>query len=500
MERDSMSTSAETPASRATPGTTRRRAPHYAVVVVGAGPAGLAAATAAASGGARVALLDDADRPGGQYWRGATSGSRRAADRDRLLHGCRAERLADHTVWHIEHDPTPDAGAPFTVHALRAAEQPVTLHADRLVLAPGAYDRQVPFPGWDLPGVLAAGGVQALAKSQGVVAGRATVVAGSGPFLLAVAAELAESGWRVVEVCEANRPYGYARDPLSVAANPRRLREAAHYLRVLRRHRIPYRVGQAVIAAHGDARLAGVTVAKLDANWRPRPGTRRTVECDTLAVGYGFTPRLELPLLLGCATWVDADGSLVLRVDDRQRTSVRGVYAAGEACGVGGAALAMAEGEIAGLAAAGRGGAEVATRVSVLRRRRTAQRRFAALLHRAHPLGPGWIGWLDDATLACRCEEVPVAAVRAAVTELGARDPHAVKMLTRAGMGWCQGRVCGVATCELTARLADRPVSAADLASMAHRPFAAPVPLRVLADDPLDTDSALGTDDALTAD
>ncbi|MCP9212257.1 FAD-dependent oxidoreductase [Streptomyces sp. NEAU-Y11] len=456
------------------------------IVVLGAGPAGLATAVAAAARGARVALVDAGPRPGGQYWR-HRAGDDGAAHHDwdrfrRLRDGLDAHRdLLDHrsghTVWHVER-----TGAGFTVHTLHAG-RPYEIRGRTVVVATGAYDRQVPFPGWTTPGVFTAGAVQALLKGQGVVAGRRIAVAGTGPFLLPVAAGLAEAGAEVVGVFEAGRPLAFGRHPFTVVRNAAKLAEGAGYLRTLARHRIPYRTRTTVVAAHGTDSVTGVTVARLDAGWRTLPGSARTLDCDTVAVGYGFTPQTELAVQLGCAMERDGDGSLVARVDSRQRSSVDGVYAAGEACGVGGARLSLIEGELAGLHAAWAttGARPDRRRLARLLRRRAAQRSFAAALHRAYPVPGGWRTWLEEDTVVCRCEEVDVAAVRRAVTELGATDPRTVKLCARPGMGLCQGRVCGYATAGLVAEADGREVTADDLRGMAGRPIAQPLPLGVLA-------------------
>jgi hypothetical protein len=237
---------------------------------------------------------------------------------------------------------------------------------------------------------------------------------------------------------------------------------------------------------HGGEQLERITVASVDEEWRIVPGQRWTgtgqhsgrqvIECDTLAVGYGFTPQLELPLQLGCATRVDIDGSLVVRVDGTQASSVPGVWIAGEACGIGGAALAVTEGEIAGLSAAGAGGA-----IEGLQRRRAAQRSFAKAMHEAWGVKDGWMSWLDPGTIVCRCEEVTAERVRRSVSELDAIDARSAKLLTRPGMGLCQGRVCGWAASAIVAHELGRRVSEDDLRAMASRPIAAPVPLGLLA-------------------
>lgn len=460
----------------------------YDMAVVGAGPAGLAAAITAAAAGRAVALVDAGPRPGGQYFR------HRAADPGRRPRLDGVTYLPGHRVWQVEPG--------FVVHALAgtggtagtggADERPVEIRAAMLVLAPGAYDRSLPFPGWDLPGVLTAGAAQALVKGSGVAAGARTVVAGTGPFLLPVATELAATGSTVAGVFEANRPYGFA---AALARQPARLAEGARYTAALGRARIPYLMGRAVVAAHGDGAhgdgaVTAVTVARLDDDWHPVGGTERTIECDSVAVGYGFTPQLELPLQLGCATEVAADGNLVVVVDAAQRTSVPGVYAAGEVTGIGGAQLAMVEGELAAHAAhaaLGHGAPLASKRVRGLLARRRRLRDFAAALRAAYAVRPGWTSWLRDDTLICRCEEVPYARLAAAVG-LGATEPRAVKLLSRAGMGWCQGRVCGYPTAMITAAATGRPPGAAELRSLARRPIAQPIRLGDLAGgaDPAD--------------
>jgi thioredoxin reductase len=452
----------------------------YDVAVVGGGPAGLAAAVTAARTGCRVALLDASPRLGGQFWRHDEEASGAGHRAWSVFAGLRAglldtgvEYTAAAVTWFAAREP---AG-----FSLRVAGRP-PVAARRVVFATGTYDRALPFPGWELPGVVTPGAAQALLKGSGVVVGARVVVAGAGPFLLPVATGLLAAGVRVAGVFEAGQPLGYARRPGAIAAG--KLWEATGYAATLARHRVPYRTGHAVVAARGRSAVSSVEVMRLDRQGAPVPGTRRTIECDALAVGYGFTPQLELPLALGCDTRLDVDGNLVLEVDVAGRTSVPGVYAAGEVTGVGGADLALTEGRLVGTVvalASGRSSLYPERELTRLLARRARQRRFARLMHEVHAPPAGWLSWLDDATLVCRCEEVPLARIREAVTELGATDPRTVRGLCRAGMGWCQGRVCGYPTAAITASLGGRALSAADLASFAHRPIAQPVPLGDLA-------------------
>ncbi|MFJ7077177.1 FAD-dependent oxidoreductase [Streptomyces sp. NPDC098781] len=444
------------------------------LVVIGAGPAGLAGAVAAARQGLDVAVVDSAAQMGGQFYRQPASGL--GARRPRALHHQWRtwERLRDasavsavrflpgHHVWAVERDSDG-----FAVHALVGDEQrePVVVRSAAVLLATGGYERVFPFPGWTLPGVVTAGGAQAMLKGGLVVPGRRAVVAGTGPLLLPVATGLAAAGVDVAALVEAAGARDVVRHGRSLAA---KLPEGAGYAVRLLRHRVRLLGRHAVVRAHGEDRLTGVTVAALGADGRVRQGTERRLACDTLAVGHGMLPHTDLAQTLGCRL----DGSTVA-VDDEQRTDVPGVWAAGESTGIGGSALALAEGHLAGLSAAARlkGTDPDPARWTPAAKARTRLRKVAAALDAAYPPPEHWSEPVADDTLVCRCEEVTAGAVREAVDRLGAGDLRTVKLLTRAGMGWCQGRVCepavaGLAGCEPTP---------------SRRPFARPVPLGVLA-------------------
>lgn len=457
--------------------------PSADLAVVGAGPAGLAAAVTAAGLGLRVTLLDAGERPGGQYFRHPAPGlgaarpealhhgwsafaSREAALRAHASAG-RITYLPYHHVWTV----TPDQGAGWTLHAVAGPDEAAaTVRARSVLLATGAYERQLPFPGWTLPGVVGAGGAQAMLKAGLVLPGSRVVVAGSGPLLLAVAGSLSAAGAKVPAVVEAAAYTGYAAHTPALLRNPGKLAEGATYGGALLRHGVRLLTRHAVTEAHGTDRVEAVTVARLDRDWRPLPGTARRIPCDAVAVGHGLVPQLELATGLGCATRPSPDATVALELDAEQRTSVPGIWSAGETGGIGGAQLALAEGEIAAHSIAGR---PVPARLA---RTRTRLRAFAAAMAGAHRPGPGWTGWLREDTDVCRCEEVPAGRIREAVEDLGARDARTVKLLTRAGMGWCQGRMCGPAVAALagTDPAPDR------------RPLSCPVPLRHLAALPVE--------------
>ncbi|TDD45617.1 FAD-binding protein, partial [Kribbella antibiotica] len=382
------------------------------VVVVGAGPAGMAAALAAADGGASVVLIDAGRAVGGQFHRQAAAefGVRgKEFGASRVLSHERITYLPESSAWAVE-------GLRLWVQsgaADAAGRSAFAVDSQAVVLATGAYDRVLPFPGWDLPGVYTAGAAQALAKGQRIAVGRRVVVAGTGPFLLPVAESLVGVGASVVGLFEANRlatvVRGWSSDPMVAVS---KLGELAGYARVLAQHRVLLRHGWTVTEAHGSDRVEAVTVARLDVGWNPLPGTERRIECDAVCVGFGFTPQLELAVAAGSRL---TDDGLAVVVDSQQQTTTPGVFAAGELTGIGGAALSAAEGVVAGAAAARSVGHSTAVNTERLPR----LQRFAAALGRAYPVREGWKAWSVASTVVCRCEEVCRGEVEGAVAERG---------------------------------------------------------------------------------
>ncbi|WP_221583803.1 FAD-dependent oxidoreductase [Microbacterium sp. G2-8] len=474
------------------------------LAIVGAGPAGLSAAVTAADAGLAVTVVDSARQTGGQFWRHPDerhldsferpestghhhwSTYRTLRDRfDTAVREGRIRHVRERQVWRVER--AEGGGAVLHTTAVAGTEQwaPAqrAIAARRVLLATGASDRQLPVPGWTLPGVMAAGGVQALLKAHQVSAGRRAVVAGTGPFLLSVAAGLAEAGVEVVAVCDANALTRWARTPLRALQEPGKLLEGAGYAATFVRRRIPLRTRTIVAEVRGSGRASEVVLQKVDATGRTVDGTARTVAADLVALGWGFTPQLELAVGLGVDTQVDVDGSLVVAVDDAQRTSMPEVYAAGEATGIGGAVQSCAEGELAALAVANDLiASEPGRRAARLRRRIARGRRFSVGMHRASPVPAGWATWLRPQTTVCRCEEVSAAEVSETVSCLAADDPRDVRVTARPGMGWCQGRICGFALAKLVGHHTHAEPDAHDLAPLAKRPIGIPVRLGDIAD------------------
>ena len=405
------------------------------VLVIGAGPAGIAAATAAAENGRQVIVLDDNLNAGGQIWRGATvekagsshqgnAAKRRAMTR---LQQSGAQVLGGRCVFSAE----ASSGTLQTLQETGSGSFVEQFQFDQLILATGARERFLPFPGWTLAGVFGAGGLQALVKGGYPVAGKRVIVAGTGPLLLAVAAHLAQDGAAVSSVLEQATLAQLAPFATSLWANPAKLVQGARYRGKL--WKTPYRTGSWIIEA-----IAGSDGRKLGAV-RVTNGTRTWEEpCDLLACGYHLVPNTEIAALLGCTF----RGAFV-QVDDAQRTSLPNVFCAGEPTGIAGLEAAMVQGEIAGLSCAGLIGTS-------LQKRAVVERAFARRMEKAFSLRPELRSLPRADTIVCRCEDVAFGSLHGRTSWTDA------KLQTRCGMGPCQGRTCGPAVEYL---LGWRPVS-----------------------------------------
>jgi NADPH-dependent 2,4-dienoyl-CoA reductase/sulfur reductase-like enzyme len=448
------------------------------VAVIGAGPGGMCAALAAAQAGAQVTLIDGYGHPGGQYFRQAAAGlhvrqpMRHQREGQALWQKVAAAGvrfLADTVIWGAFE------GNLLGMHGPQGSS---FLQARAVVLATGAYDRPVAFPGWTLPGVMTAGAAQALLKQQRILAGKGVLLAGTGPLQIVLAAELVRAGANVVAVLEGSRFFAKAaRHAGALWGQWQRLREGLGSRLSLLRAGVPVRPGWGIVAAHGADQVESVTIARLDSAWRHIRGSEATLACDTLCLGYGFIPSNTLSRLLGgTQEWrPELGGEVPLRDPDMQ-TSVPGVFAVGDGAGIGGGPLAMLEGEIAGMAAAARAGygaGEVKKTVRRLAPALARERRFQQMYGALFTPGPGLYEWSRDDTILCRCEEITLADVRRAIS-LGADSANEVKAITRCGMGDCQGRMCGQLVTHCIARETERPV--ADVGLFRPRPPVFPVP------------------------
>lgn len=425
------------------------------VLIIGAGPAGLSAAAVLSNSGLDVVVLDENTRPGGQYYRQSrlagslprsVVGPSQEAGRQLIdqINVDRGRVYNDALVWGVEGDNT-------ILYTQGGSSGRIVAKA--IILATGAHERVIPFPGWTLPGVMTAGAAQTMLKAQGILPGKRIVVAGTGPFLYPVSTQLAAAGASLEAICEISRDRLW---PLRVAQPYRHLqiyREAIGYLATMRRLGLKVSMGTSVVEAHGDKALREVVIAEFDNDQKEVPGTRRRVATDTLLTSFSFVPNVQLARLLECdLRWDQVQKAYFIKTDARLQTSRPGIFLAGEIVGIGGHRVAKAEGALAagsvledlGCQPAG----ETQAWLREAARLRSAGRQFASHMLASFELKPGVFDLAQPDTIVCRCESVRRSEIdyHAAMWG-GAQRP--VKQCTRAGMGRCQGRICGFAVSQL---------------------------------------------------
>lgn len=453
------------------------------LVIVGAGPAGMAAAIEACKRGCGVTLIDEAARPGGQIYRQASPelpaksyADQAETDRKKRLLD-RFERIAGR----IDYRPGVSVYAAFANGELHISDAGKTevLKPGAMVLATGVREIAIPFPGWTLPGVMLAGGAQAILKSQHVLPGQRIVVAGCGPLPIVVTAQVVRAGGTVAALASLHPLSAMLRYPAGIWQGRDIMLEGARYAASALKARVERLTRHVPVRAIGKERLEAVVLAKVTPEGRLIDGSEREIACDVLAVNYGFAANSELAAMAGARMRRDGMTGWVPEVDEHCASSRPNVFIAGDGAGLRGALVAEAEGVIAAAAAASsiraddpRSGSRLADAIAVRRRHLAFQGAVRSLLHVPLLL---WKSMTDD-TIVCRCENVKLAELRAAI-EAGHSTANGVKRNTRIGMGICGGRSCMHAL----AALSELTTGVAPSAMMTPRPIARPVSLRALA-------------------
>jgi NADPH-dependent 2,4-dienoyl-CoA reductase/sulfur reductase-like enzyme len=460
------------------------------IVIVGAGPAGVRAAETLVAAGVKPIVIDENARWGGQIYRQppANGGFERSK---KTLYGFEAHKAeALHSTMaallpHLDYRPDTlawacEAGRLDTLHAGRELRVPFS----HLIIASGATDRVLPVPGWTLPGVYTLGAAQVALKAQGCAIGRRVVLAGTGPLLYLVAYQYVKAGAQVVAVLDTS--------PLSqqIAAAPKLARlpstfaKGLYYVGWLKTHGVRIERNVTLVGIRG---VDGVQALEWRASREDSP--TETIACDAVGVSFGLKPETQLADLAGCRFRFDATNRCWLpEVDPAGRSSVRGLYLAGDGAGIAGADAAELAGRRAALALLddlgiahprGPGMPDAASIERSLKRiavfREGIETAFA-------PPAKCASQWPDDMTV-CRCEEVDAGTLRRCIRGGEANEINRLKALTRVGMGRCQGRMCGEAALTLLAEETGQPLDA--VGRLRSQPPVKPIPLspEMVADD-----------------
>jgi len=443
----------------------------FDLVVIGGGPAGIAATSTAASFGLKVAIIDERATFGGQIFKRLGEGFAIQSPDDlgkdyargaRLIDELDQPRISEFTATTVL---TIEANQIITSHPVEGVR---SFNPKALVIAPGAYDRPVVFPGWTLPGVMTAGAVQTLVKTQQISPGKRIFFAGSGPLALAFSAQLIKYGAPVFKVIE-SAPFPSPAKLLgllsSVNGNWDLAGDALRYRSTLLSKRVPFHYGRIIIKAEGSGRVEEVTHARVDRDWNPIPGTEVVESADTLCLGYGFFPSHELFRLLDCNfDYDETRGGFTVAKDHwglTESSSPIPIYAVGDGTGVTGSYSAEAQGRLAGLHIANHLGSlsttERDTQSKGFLKELNQRNKFQRAINKMFEVKQGIYQLADANTVICRCESVKAKEIDPVIDSTC--DLSVVKSYSRAGMGLCQARNCQRQIAAMIAKRHDRSIS-----------------------------------------
>jgi NADPH-dependent 2,4-dienoyl-CoA reductase/sulfur reductase-like enzyme len=463
------------------------------LAIIGGGPSGIVAAIEAAKAGVKVVLLDENQKLGGQIYRQFEKGFKVTDSKELgenyqksldLLNqfgsvSNKIEYLNSATVWGVFQNNT----LAFARHGATSS-----IKFKKLLIANGAYDRPVPFPGWTLPGVFTAGGAQKFTKTERILPGKKILLAGTGPLQLVLAYQILKAGGKIEAILEAgNVRHNWFKVLKGIWGNWDDLKEGWKYLNYIKKSGVPILRNHLILEVRGDSQVEEAVFAEIDKNWRPKTHTERIVKVDTVCVGYGLVPLTELTMLAECKHIFDRRlGGYIPERDDKMETTVSGIYTVGDGAGVAGSKVAIEEGRIAGTSIACSLGyisdEHANMHLKASRRNLDKINRLRNVLDEISMPRVGLYELANDETVICRCEEITLKEIKSAITD-GTTRVKDLKRKTRVGMGTCEGRMCGPNLIEFMRYQLN--ASAEEPGYLTPRPPVKPIALGVLANSNL---------------
>jgi len=455
-----------------------------APIIIGAGPAGIRAAQTLVKYGVRPIILDEGIRWGGQIYRQQPENFKRTNEQLYGFDAKKSEELStafarlidkadyrpESLVWNIEQTRLD------IFHSGRST----TLNWKSLIVASGATDRILPFPGWTLPGIFAMGATQVALKYQACAIGEKVILAGTGPLLYLVAYQYVKAGANVLAVLDTAHLSDQIKALPGLMNQPKQLARGMYYVGWLMTKGIKVRRGIRIVRAEGQHRLCALVIQN-------ERGDQETLECDAVGVGYALRSETQIADMLGCEFKFDSLQRAHIPVKDvAGRSSLKGVYLAGDGAGIMGADAAELSGERSALALLINQGVCHDISKSTLSRIKQIERglqrigRFRVGLETAFPCPNDWIQKMSGDTIVCRCEEITFGEIRDAISESDIREVNRLKAFSRVGMGRCQGRMCGQSAAEILAHFSKQALS--EVGRLRGQPPLKPVPAHVLAE------------------
>lgn len=433
------------------------------LIVIGAGPAGIQAAIIASELGLEVTLIDSQPSAGGHYFKQIPQEfnihdtgyhQKQESKLFRQLENSTLKFLGKTLVWGISHNPKTN----LWQLTLQGDNWPSRIETPFIVIATGAYDRSIPFPGWDMPGIITAGAAQIMIKNQGILPGKHVIVTETGPLQLAVASNLFEAGAKVQAVLECNQNLLFRGIPHlpSIWGQWRRLEEGFQYAGNIIKTKTPYRIGWSVIKADGFEKVEEVTIGKLDTEGYPIHTTNQNLAFDAVVVGFVLTPSTEFFRLLDVDVYYSQpEGVFLPKRNDFFQTNAQGIYPVGDCAGIGGANLALLEGQIAAFDISVKSGLANSSRmdkaIQQTKARILREQKFARMLGDVFSIPQGLFTLAQPDTIIYRYEHIKLAEVQEAVN-FGAQSVTDIKNITRRGMENCQGRTCDSILAQILSR------------------------------------------------